>query len=79
MHTPERRTLVRLPLKTLAGQLDADRFVRVHRSAIVNLSRVREMEPLVSGDQRLVLSDGTELRVSRTYRAVLDERLGRSG
>ena len=79
VHTPERRTLVRLPLKTLAGQLDADRFVRVHRSAIVNLSRVREMEPLVSGDQRLVLSDGTELRVSRTYRAVLDERLGRSG
>ena len=77
VHTPERKTLVRLPLKTLADELDADRFVRVHRSAIVNLGCVREVEPLISGDQRLVLSDGTELRVSRTYRAVLDERLGR--
>jgi two-component system, LytTR family, response regulator len=50
VHTRERRTLVRLPLKTLADELDAARFVRVHRSAIVNVSCVREVEPLASGD-----------------------------
>ena len=77
VHTAERRTLVRLPLKTLAEELDNERFVRVHRSAIVNVQFVRQVEPLASGDQRLVLSDGTELRVSRTFRQALEERLGR--
>ena len=77
IHATGRRTLVRLSLKSLADELDTARFVRVHRSAIVNLAFVRELEPLASGDQRLVLSDGTELRVSRTYRPALDERLGR--
>ncbi len=77
IHAAGRRTLVRLSLKSLADALDAARFVRVHRSAIVNLAFVREVEPLASGDQRMVLNDGTELRVSRTYRPALDERLGR--
>jgi two-component system LytT family response regulator len=77
IHATARRTLVRLSLKSLADELDGGRFVRVHRSAIVNLAFVREVEPLASGDQRLVLNDGTELRVSRTYRPALDERLGR--
>jgi two-component system LytT family response regulator len=77
VHSTGRRALVRLALKTLAERLDPDRFVRVHRHAIVNLSRVRAVEPLASGDQRLLLSDGTELRVSRTFRAALKERLDR--
>jgi two-component system LytT family response regulator len=77
IHAKGRRTLVRRSLKSLVDELDADRFVRVHRSAIVNIACVRALEPLNSGDRRLVLSDGTELRVSRTYRPVLDERLGR--
>jgi DNA-binding LytR/AlgR family response regulator len=41
------------------------------------LRSVRQVEPLASGDRRLVLADGTELRVSRTYRGELDARLGR--
>jgi two-component system, LytTR family, response regulator len=77
IHATSRRTLVRLSLKSLAEELDAACFVRVHRSAIVNLAFIRELEPLASGDQRLVLHDGTELRVSRTYRPALDDRLGR--
>ena len=76
IHARQRSTLARASLKSLAGELD-DRFMRIHRSAIVNVSCVREVEPLASGDQRLVLSDGTELRVSRTYRAALEERLDR--
>ena len=66
---------MRLSLRTLAASLDPDRFSRIHRSAIVNLSCIREVEPLASGDQRLVLNDGTELRVSRTFRAELEARL----
>ena len=75
IHARRRSTLARIPLKNLADELDAEQFVRVHRSAIVNVACVREVDPLASGDQRLVLSDGTELRVSRTYRAVLEEML----
>ena len=75
IHSHQRRTLARVSLKSLADDLDPDRFVRVHRSAIVNVACVREVEPLASGDQRLVMSDGTELRVSRTYRAALEQKL----
>jgi two-component system LytT family response regulator len=77
VHARGRRTLVRLTLKRLAEDLDPERFLRVHRSAIVNLDCVREVEPLASGDQRLVLSDSTELRVSRTHRARLEAALER--
>ena len=77
VHTRSRQTLARLSLRALAASLDRNVFVRVHRSAIVNVQSVREMEPLASGDQRLVLVDGTELRVSRTYRGELETRLGR--
>jgi two-component system LytT family response regulator len=77
VHARTRRTLVRMSMRTLADSLEGDSFIRVHRSAIVNVACIREMEPLASGDQRLVLNDGTELRVSRTYRAALEERLSR--
>lgn len=77
VHARTGRTLVRVSLRALAASLDPERFVRVHRSAIVNVDSVREMQPLASGDQRLLLADGTALRVSRTYRASLDALLGR--
>jgi two-component system LytT family response regulator len=77
VHTRARKALARLSLRTLAATLDPRVFVRVHRSAIVNVRSVREVEPLASGDQRLVLADGTDLRVSRTYRGELEARLGR--
>jgi two-component system LytT family response regulator len=77
IHAAGQQPLVRLSLRSVSASLDSERFVRIHRSAIVNLSRVRTVEPLSSGDQRLVLDDGTELRVSRTYRAALDARLRR--
>ena len=75
IHTRDRKSLVRETLKTLVKSLDPERFVRVHRSAIVNVSYVRQIEPLVSGDQRIRLSDGTQLRVSRTHRAALERKL----
>jgi two-component system LytT family response regulator len=75
VHTAARRVLVRRSLRALTAHLDPDTFVRVHRSAIVNVRSVREVTPLASGDQQLSLADGTTLRVSRTYRAALEARL----
>jgi two-component system, LytTR family, response regulator len=56
-------------LRALADSLEPNGFVRAHRSAIVNAAHVRQIEPLTSGDQRVTLSDGTVVKVSRTYRA----------
>jgi len=71
IHARGRRVLARESLRTLAATLDPAVFARVHRSAIVNTRAIKSMEPLASGDQRLLLEDGTVLRVSRTYRGAL--------
>lgn len=67
------------PLRsTIAGiesRLDPTRFVRIHRSYIVNLDRVVSLEPLDTGDARVQMSDGAELPCSRTYRNGLRQRL----
>jgi two-component system LytT family response regulator len=68
IHLAARTLLVRETLHRLAARLDADGFVRVHRSAIANVGAVRSLEPATSGDGRVTLADGTTLRVSRTRR-----------
>jgi two-component system LytT family response regulator len=61
--------LLRETMIELERRLDPERFFRVHRSAIINLERVREIHPLFRGDCDLVLADGTCVRLSRTRRA----------
>jgi two-component system LytT family response regulator len=75
IHANGRRILARESLKTIEERLDREVFARVHRSAIVNTRWIKAIEPVASGDQRLVLTDGTVLRVSRTHRAALMRRL----
>jgi two-component system LytT family response regulator len=75
IHVNGRRILARESLKTFEERLDAQQFARIHRSAIVNTRWIRAIEPVASGDQRLLLTDGTVLRVSRTHRAALMRRL----
>lgn len=58
-------------ITSLASRLDPTRFARVHRSTIVNLDRVRELQPWFHGDAVAILRDGTRLQVSRTYRDAL--------
>lgn len=67
LHVQGRKYLLRVTLAEMERRLDPRRFVRVHRSRIVNAERVRELQPLGSGDCRLVLVDGTALVSSRTY------------
>ncbi|HET6204972.1 MAG TPA: response regulator [Planctomycetota bacterium] len=69
--------LLRETMASLEGRLDPARFVRIHRSTIVNLDRVRELEPLFHGDYAVRLRDGTRLTMSRGYRARLERALGR--
>jgi two-component system LytT family response regulator len=72
LHAGPKAHLLRETMAELETRLDPERFFRVHRSAIVNIDRVREVHPLFRGDCQLVLSDGTELRLSRTRRAEFD-------
>jgi hypothetical protein len=59
---------IRSSLTRLEGELDPRRFVRVHKSHLVNIGRVAEVTPWVSGDWRLRLQDGAEVNLSRRYR-----------
>jgi hypothetical protein len=60
----------------IEGKLDPERFVRVHRSYIVNLDQVGSIEPLETGDARVHMKDGSNLPCSRTYRGGLRQRVG---
>jgi two-component system LytT family response regulator len=75
LHAGAASHLVRDRLSSIEAKLDPDVFVRVHRSTIVNVTRIREMHPLFNGDQLLVLTSGRRVTVSRTFRARLLERL----
>lgn len=68
LHAGGKAHLLRETMAALEKRLDPARFVRVHRSAIVNIDRVREIHPLFRGDCALVLADGTRVKLSRARR-----------
>jgi two-component system LytT family response regulator len=68
LHIGKKTHLIRERLTALEPRLDAERFVRIHRSTLLNVERVKEVHPLFNGDQIVILKDGTELTLSRTYR-----------
>lgn len=72
VHSGARHHLLRETMTSLEARLDPARFVRVSRSSIVNAARVRELQPMFSGDFAVVLRDGTKVAGSRRYRAALD-------
>jgi two-component system, LytTR family, response regulator len=78
LHIAGKELLYRSALSELAGHLDPMRFTRVHRSSIVNIDSIFELQPISHGEFEVVLKDGYRLRVSRTYRTQLEERLGQS-
>jgi two-component system LytT family response regulator len=65
-------------LTELETKLDGRKFVRVHRSAIVRIDRIAQMQSLSHGEFEVVLKSGARLRLSRTYRPKLEELLGQS-
>lgn len=70
-----RRHLLRETMKGIEGKLDPARFVRVHRSAIVNVDRVRRLEPWAHGEYVITMEDGTKVTSSRTHGGRLQELL----
>lgn len=75
VHTGERSYLVSARMKGLEAELTGSSLFRVHRSAIVNLDRVRELRHVSHGDYEAVLAAGAVVRVSRNRRSALLERL----
>jgi len=73
VHTRERRHLVRATLARLSQRLDPAEFLRVHRSHLVRADFIATTEPWAHGDVKLFLRDGTELMLSRRYRALLPD------
>lgn len=78
LHSGKKTLLHRISLNELESKLDARRFVRIHRSAIVNLQKIKELHPHSHGDFLLVMNDGTELKLSRSYRHKVEAALGQS-
>ena len=78
LHVAGKELLYRSALNELAAHLDPMRFIRVHRSAIVNVDSILELQPVSHGEFEIVLKDGHRSRVSRTYRTQLEKRLGQS-
>lgn len=68
LHAPQGDYLMRQTMRGLLGQLDPRRFRRIHRTAIVNLDAVQELQPWTGGDHLVLMKDGTRLTLSRTYR-----------
>ena len=78
LHTGKYSHLMRGTLSSLEAQLDPAIFVRIHRSTIVRLARVRELQPYFHGEYVVFLQDGTKLKLSRSYRERLQSALGQS-
>jgi two-component system, LytTR family, response regulator len=77
VHADGRTYVLRETMKSLEAILDPKVFQRVHRSTIVNISRVRRLRPHTNGEYFLTLEDGQEIKLSRSYRDRVDQLLQR--
>jgi two-component system, LytTR family, response regulator len=75
LHCGKDTHILRETMSQLEIRLDPARFLRVHRSTIVNLDRIKELQPWFRGDYRVILRDGTELTLTKSHREKLESRL----
>ena len=78
VHVGAKSWLQRETIAAAEARLALSGFVRIHRSTLVNINRVRELLPLTKGEFTVVLRDGTELKLSRNYRFALERLLGKT-
>ena len=78
LHSGKESYLLRDTISAIESQVDPKKFLRIHRSTIVNIDRIQELQPWFHGEYRVILSSGAELTLSRTYREKLHELLGRT-
>jgi two-component system, LytTR family, response regulator len=78
LHVGNEAHLIRETMQSLESRLDSERFFRIHRSRIVNMERIQELQPWFNGEYVVILRNGTRLTLSRGYREKLQERLGKA-
>jgi two-component system LytT family response regulator len=71
IHAAGKTHIIRETMKTLQQRLDPSRFQRIHRSAIVNIKKVKELHPHSNGEYFVILENGSELKLSRSYKDVV--------
>ncbi len=76
LHTGDKRHIIRASIQALERQLDPDRFMRIHRSGIVRLDLVDSLRRRPGGDYEVQLKSGVRLKVSRSRREALEQKLG---
>ena len=75
LHTGSKSHMLRETMSDLEERLDPNRFLRIHRSAIVNLHRVKEVLARPGGEYLVILKDGSQLKLSRSRREQLENVL----
>ena len=73
LHVGKTTHLVNQTMRDLESKLDAKKFMRIHRSSIVNLDRIKELQPFGDGSYQVILKDGTKLSLSRSQAKKLKE------
>ena len=77
LHVGNDGHLLRETMNSIEGRLNPDIFFRIHRSHIVNIERIKELQPWFNGEYVVILRNGSRLTLSRGYREKLQERLGK--
>jgi two-component system LytT family response regulator len=65
-------------MNSIEARLPSEKFIRVNRSTIVNIERIKELQPLFHGEYVIILKNGAKVTLSRGYREKLDQLLGRA-
>jgi two-component system LytT family response regulator len=79
LHCQGKRHLIRENIGDLELRVQPEGFIRIHRSTIINITRIKELQPLFHGDYTVVLVDGSRLTMSRSFRERFFERVGAIG
>jgi len=76
LHVGRESHMIRETMNGIETKLDPAKFIRIHRSTVVHIDRIKELHPMFSGDYAVMLRDGTELALSRNYRERFLELFG---
>jgi two-component system LytT family response regulator len=76
LHVGTESHMLRETLGSIAARLDPAKFLRIHRSTVININRLKQLQPWFHGDYVAILEDGTKLNLSRTYRDQVNQALG---
>jgi two-component system LytT family response regulator len=75
LHAADKQHMIRETMSGMERKLDGAKFLRIHRSTIVNVAYIRELKPYFHGDYIVYLQDGTELKLSRRYWGKVEKAL----